>query len=207
VRIFKPEIYYLVCQKRHKNRNYHTLFSISKWCGRVINHTIVELALGMMIACDVTKFLWHEAINHTTYIQDKSLTCAIKGKTPQEGFTGQQPNISHLQEFGSPVWVLNEASQSKLNDKSQKMIMMFMGFVDGPCAIKYYNSCTQHIGTMQNYHFADTPPDIQFEGEDDPEQLEQPTESQIEPSVKHHENLKRKCLNDIPPPIEEFTAS
>jgi hypothetical protein len=55
---------------------------------------------------------------------------------------------------------------------------------------------------MQNYHFADTPPDTQFEGEDDPEQLEQPTESQIEPSVKHHGNLKRKRPNDIPPPIE-----
>jgi hypothetical protein len=53
--------------------------------------------------------LWHEAINYATYIRDKSFTCDIKGKTPDEGFMGQKPNVSHLQEFGSPVWVLNES--------------------------------------------------------------------------------------------------
>ena len=62
-----------------------------------------------MIACEVPKFLWHEAINHAAYIHDRSFTRAIKGKTPDEGFTGQKPNVSHLQKFGSPVWVLNEA--------------------------------------------------------------------------------------------------
>jgi hypothetical protein len=108
------------------------------------NRTIVELARAMMIAREVPKFLWHEAINHAAYIRDKLFTRAIKGKTPDEGFTGQKPNVSHLQEFGSPVWVLNEARQSKLDPKSQKM--MFMGFVDGSCAIKYYNSRTRHVG-------------------------------------------------------------
>jgi hypothetical protein len=92
--------------------------------------------------------------------------------------------------------VLNEASQSKLNPQSQKMI--FVGFVDGPHAIEYYNSRTRHIATMRNYHFTDTPPDIQFEGEDDLEQPEQPTESQIEPSVEHRENLKDNILMLFP---------
>ena len=72
------------------------------------NHTIIELARAMTIACDVPKNLWHEAINYATYIRDKSFIHAIKGKTPNEGFTGQKPNVSHLQEFGSPVWVINK---------------------------------------------------------------------------------------------------
>ena len=40
-----------------------------------------------MIACDVPKYLWCEAINHAIYIHNKSFTHAIKGKTPEEGFT------------------------------------------------------------------------------------------------------------------------
>jgi hypothetical protein len=136
----------------------------------------------MIIARDVPKNLWHEVINYAMYIQDKSFTCAINGKTPDQGFTGQKPNVSHLQEFGSPVWVLNESCHSKLDPESQKM--PFIGFLEGPCAIKYYNACTQHIGTTQNYYFANAPPDIQFEGEE-----EEPIGDQIE-SDELHNNLK-----------------
>lgn len=63
----------------------------------------------MMIAREVPKSLWHEAINHATYVRNKSFTCAIKGKTPKEGFMAQKPDISHFQAFGCPVWILNEA--------------------------------------------------------------------------------------------------
>ena len=63
----------------------------------------------MMIAHDVPKYLWCEAINHATYVRNKSFTPAIKGKTPEEGFTTLKPNVSHFQEFSSPVWVLDEA--------------------------------------------------------------------------------------------------
>ena len=70
--------------------------------------------------------------------------------------------------------------QSKLDPKSQKM--MFVGFVDGSRAIKYYNSRTRHVGITRNYHFVITPPD-QFEGED-------PTGDQIE-TVESLGNLKQ----------------
>jgi hypothetical protein len=148
----------------------------------------------MIIAREVPKYLWHEAINYATYIRDRSFTRAIKGKTPDKGFMGQKPDISHLQEFGSPVWVLNEGRRMKLDPKSQKML--FVGFSDGLHAIKYYNACTRHIGTTRNYYFATTPPDTQFEGEE--EQVDEPMGDQIE-SVELRENLKRKCPDDDPP--------
>src|SRR5277367_3591051 len=158
------------------------------------NRTIVELARAMIIARDVPKNLWHEAINYATYVRDKSFTRAIKGKTPDEGFTGQKPDVSHLQEFGSPVWVLNESRKSKLDPKSQKML--FMRFLEGPHAIKYYNARTRHIGTTQNYYFATAPPDTQFEEEE--ELMDQPMGDQIE-SEERNENIKRKCPDDDPP--------
>jgi len=154
------------------------------------NHTIVELARAMIIARDVPKNLWHEAINYATYVRDKSFTRAIKGKTPDEGFTGQKPNVSHLQEFGSPVWVLNESYRSKLDPKSQKML--FVGFLEGPRAIKYYNARTKHIGTTRNYYFATAPPDTQFEGEE----VDEPMGDQIESEELRNNNLKRKHPDD-----------
>ena len=152
----------------------------------------------MTITHNVPKTLWYKAINYATYVHNKSFTCAIKGKTPEESFTAQKPDISHLQEFSCIVWVLNETCQSKLDPKSHKM-MMFVGFVDESHAIKYYNTHTKNVGTTQNYHFVNYPPDIQFEGEDEPQE---PMGEQIE-SVRNCETLKHKHPNDKNPPVFE----
>ena len=53
------------------------------------NRIIVELARAMIIARDVNKNLWHEAINYATYIQNKSFTHAIKGKLPMKVLLGK----------------------------------------------------------------------------------------------------------------------
>ena len=60
--------------------------------------------------------------------------------------------ISHVQELGYPVWILNqELNPSKLAPKSFKNI--FVGYEDGPKAIKYYDSSTQSIQVSRKYHF------------------------------------------------------
>ena len=67
------------------------------------NCTIIELVQAMILAHNVPKNLWHKAINHATYIWNKSFTHAIKGKTPKEGYMGHIPDVSHLQEFVGPI--------------------------------------------------------------------------------------------------------
>jgi len=108
------------------------------------------------------------AINHATYIRNQSFTWALQGKTPIEAWTNKCPNIAHLQEFGIPVWILQEQQNiSKLKPKSFEQI--FVGFEDGPKAIKYYDKGTHHIKTSRNYYFSESP--VQFEGEDKGEQI------------------------------------
>ena len=59
--------------------------------------------------------------------------------TPHKAYTKRKPDVSHLREFGSDVWVLDESgTRSKLDPKSKKMI--FMGFMYGPKAVRYYNA-------------------------------------------------------------------
>jgi hypothetical protein len=112
----------------------------------------------MIVAHNLPKSLWPEMVNHGAYIHNCSYTQALPGNTPQGAWTKKHPNVAHLQEFGVPVWILCEQPNiSKLEPKSVKQI--FIGFEDGPKAIKYYDSATRHVKISHNYTFylADTP--------------------------------------------------
>ena len=103
-----------------------------------MNHTLVELMCAMLIARNVPTFLWPEAVMHTAYLRNRTHTWALDRSTLLKSWCGKRPNVSHLQEFGSPVWILTEGQNlSKLEPKSEQHI--FVGFSDGPKAVRYYN--------------------------------------------------------------------
>ena len=72
------------------------------------NKTIVKLAHLMIFAHDLPNELWPEAMSHATYIRNRAYTHAVPNKTPYEKWSGKQPDISFVQEFGRPVWILNQ---------------------------------------------------------------------------------------------------
>ena len=69
-----------------------------------MNCTLVEIAQAMMHG--LPGFLWEYAINHASYLCNHVSTKSIKGQMPYEKWFTKKPNISHLREFGAPVWVL-----------------------------------------------------------------------------------------------------
>jgi hypothetical protein len=71
-----------------------------------MNHTLVELARVMLTASKLPEFLWEPAISHVAYVRNCAYTTSIQGQTPYQGWEGTKPNVSHLREFGAPVWVL-----------------------------------------------------------------------------------------------------
>ncbi|GBE89144.1 hypothetical protein SCP_1501500 [Sparassis crispa] len=123
-----------------------------------LNRTLLGLACTMIYARDLPRYLWAEAIAHAVYIKNRSPTQALNGATPEEKWNGTKPNISYLQEFGSPVWVLTEdATLSKLAPRANKYI--FVGYMDGPKAIKYYDAHTRQIKISCNFQFSSNSPD------------------------------------------------
>ncbi|KAK0196116.1 hypothetical protein F5146DRAFT_1133575 [Armillaria mellea] len=63
-----------------------------------------------------------------------------------------KPNVSHLKEFSCDVWILTEGQNlSKLKPKSKKFL--FVGYLDGPKAIKYYNLRLRQIQVSRNFIF------------------------------------------------------
>ena len=54
---------------------------------------------------DISAYLWEKATSTTMYIQNISLHAVLDEKTPEEVFTGEKLDISHLWIFGCPVYI------------------------------------------------------------------------------------------------------
>ena len=85
-----------------------------------------------------------------------------KWENPYKAWHKSKPNVSHLQEFRSDVWVLDESKdRSKLDPKSKKMTPV--GFMDGSKSIQYYDAKTCSIKVSRN---------VAFNENDEPKELE-----------------------------------
>jgi hypothetical protein len=109
--------------------------------------------------------IWGPAALHAGYLRNRAYTRTLSHQTPLERWSGKRPDVTSLQEFGMPVSILNQGvGQDKLDPRGD--IHIFVGFEDGPHAIRYFDVTTHQVKISRNYHFlphSDNPP--QFEGE------------------------------------------
>jgi hypothetical protein len=66
-----------------------------------------------------------EAMKHTTWLQNKTQTCALEGKTPYEMKNKKKPHLSGLQEFGAAAYV-KDLKAGKLDARAQ--VGQFVGY-------------------------------------------------------------------------------
>jgi hypothetical protein len=123
-----------------------------------MNRTLVELSRAMLIANDLPEFLWEYAVLHAAYLRNCSYTQYLANSTPYQGWHNIKPNVSHLREFGAPIWILlqGQKEQWKMLPKSKRQA--YVGFDDGARVVKYYNAETRKVLTSHNFHNI-TPPD------------------------------------------------
>src|SRR6202453_3692744 len=165
-----------------------------------MNRTLVELARAMSRSLDVPEFLWEYAISHAAYVRNRAYTRALEGKTPYEVWFKKKPEVSHLREYGAPVWILLQGQKEPCKMLSKSKRQIFVGFEDGPKAVKYYSAESRKILTSRNFRFLTpqkgTPPEEIVVAPDEPREGESrgsaPPPGQIEPRGKEGESLKRK---------------
>ncbi|PIL34675.1 transcription factor [Ganoderma sinense ZZ0214-1] len=75
-----------------------------------LNRTVMEKVRAMLIASGLPRFLWGEALLHTVWLKNRTLTKALNGRTPYEALTGTPPDLSGIPIWGSQVWVHDESS-------------------------------------------------------------------------------------------------
>jgi len=123
-----------------------------------LNRTLIELTRAMLIANDLPTFLWEYAVMHAAYLRERAPTRPLQGKTPYEAWFHKKPGVSHLQEFGIPVYILlqGEKEPPKLQPHSKRYL--FVGYDNSSHSVKYYNPETRKVHTSCNFRFLDNLP-------------------------------------------------
>ena len=65
----------------------------------------MEAVKSMIHDQDLPMYLYVEAYKTIVYIQNKISHNALGNKTPEEMFSGEKPEVSHLKIFGFPVYI------------------------------------------------------------------------------------------------------
>eukprot|EP00253_Pinus_taeda_P022102 PITA_22102 len=95
-----------------------------------MNRTLMERARSMISNANLQKDLWTEAVSTACYLVNKSPSVAIDCKIPEEVWTGQSCDYSHLRIFGCDAYSLIPKNQrSKLDPKSKCYV--FVGRKEG----------------------------------------------------------------------------
>lgn len=93
------------------------------------NRTIIDKAVTLLQESHLPKCLWGEAVNTVIYVKNRIFTVAVKGKTPEEVWSGKKIDLSHLRVFGCAAYMhIPKQKRLKLDPKSKPMI--FVGYCE-----------------------------------------------------------------------------
>jgi hypothetical protein len=91
------------------------------------NRKICEAAKSMMCDQDLPSSLWAEATNTAVYIQNRSPHVILGEKTPEEAFTGKNPEVGHLRIFRCSVFIhIPKEKRTKMDPSGKKCF--FVGY-------------------------------------------------------------------------------
>ncbi|GAU11617.1 hypothetical protein TSUD_346090 [Trifolium subterraneum] len=89
------------------------------------NKTIMNMVRCMIRGKHFLKELWGEAVNTACYVLNRCPTKRLNNVTPEECWSGNKPNVSHLKVFGSIAYRhVPDQLISKLDDKSEFMVLV-----------------------------------------------------------------------------------
>ncbi|WJX18783.1 hypothetical protein P8452_08547 [Trifolium repens] len=89
------------------------------------NRTIMNMVRCMLKGKNLPKELWGEAVSTATYTLNMCPTKRLNGVTPEEIWSGNKPNVSHMRVFGSLAYRhVPDQLRKKLDDKSTMMILV-----------------------------------------------------------------------------------
>lgn len=125
-----------------------------------LNRTLIESARAMLLAKDLPKRFWPEAVSYAAHVENRVPHAALKDKTPYEALTGQKPDISGFHEFGSKCWVLDQSGdRGKLDAKSKPCL--FMGFAENSKAYRLWDPAKRTFVKSRNVIFEALKPELE----------------------------------------------
>ena len=96
--------------------------------------------------------LWVEAARTVVYVQNRSSHRVLGNKTPEEMFSREKPEVSHLWIFGCPVFIhVPKEKRTKLEPSGRKGI--FIGYSESSKAFRVYIPGFKQIETSRDVTF------------------------------------------------------
>ena len=108
------------------------------------NRTVMDIVRSMLHCKKLPKSYWAEAVACAVYLLNRCPVKSVRDKTPEEAWSGQKPNLSHLKVFSCVAYAhVPDQLRKKLDDKAEKCI--FVGYSEETKAYKLYNPETQKV--------------------------------------------------------------
>ena len=101
------------------------------------NRSIMEIARAMIHDQYLTMCLWVKATRTVSYVHNRISHSALGNKTPEEMFTGENPEVSHLKIFGCLVYLHVPKEKRSVLDSSRKK-GIFVGYSEQSKAYRFY---------------------------------------------------------------------
>ena len=101
---------------------------------------------------DLAMNLWAQATRTIVYVKNRLSHSALGFKTPEEMYTENKPEVSHLNIFGCPVYVhILKQKRTKLDPYGKKKI--FVGYCEVSKSFRIYISGFHHIEISMDVTF------------------------------------------------------
>ena len=102
----------------------------------------------------LSNVFWAEAVNTAVYVLIRAPTSAVKGKTPQEAWSGKKPTVEHFRVFGCDAYAhISYEKRTKLDSKSVKCI--FLEYYEGTKCYRLFNPKNKKIVKSRDVKFVE----------------------------------------------------
>jgi hypothetical protein len=116
------------------------------------NRTIMEAVKTMIHDQDLPMCLWEKEAMAVVYVQNRLSHSALGLKTPEEMFTGKNPDVIHLKIFGCRVFIhIPKEKRNKMDPSGKKGI--FVGYCEVSKAFRIYIPGHHHIEINRDVTF------------------------------------------------------
>jgi hypothetical protein len=112
----------------------------------------VEGARSMLIESYLSSDYWAEAVSTSAYSRSRSPTVVVNGITPEEAWTGNKPDLSHLRVFGCKALVhVPKQKRSKFDAKAQEYVLV--SYCEDSKGYRVVNPATKKLTKTRDVEF------------------------------------------------------
>jgi hypothetical protein len=121
---------------------------------KCMNWTLLDTARTMLVNSNLLDLFWFDALEYASIIHNSTPYTSLQATTPNELYSGNKPDVSHLHIFSCNTYVhIHKDKRSKLSSHTLKTT--FLGLINGYKAFKLFHHLTRQEKFLCDVVFAE----------------------------------------------------